>query len=176
MFGEIFSVETGQNCNAKDFQLRALRTASGCLERFAIDTMNSQEISAAARRVGCRLLHRRIDIEEFNIQKHVAALIFERFNERHATLHDKLKPDFVECHAVAETLNEVCRFIERRQIECDNQSISRSKRTIRSARSCRITRSSDGKLVARGQVRFHVLDELPSERSERRAGEKGEKV
>lgn len=27
-----------------------------------------------------------------------------------------------------------------------------------------ITRASDGKLVARGQVRFHVLNELPSER------------
>lgn len=28
-----------------------------------------------------------------------------------------------------------------------------------------VTRASDGKLVARGQVRFHVLDALPSERS-----------
>jgi uncharacterized protein (TIGR00369 family) len=28
----------------------------------------------------------------------------------------------------------------------------------------RITRASDGKLVARGQVRFHVLSELPDER------------
>ena len=31
----------------------------------------------------------------------------------------------------------------------------------------RICRASDGKLVARGQVRFHVLDELPGERQER---------
>jgi len=30
-----------------------------------------------------------------------------------------------------------------------------------------IHRSSDGKLVARGQVRFHVLQELPDERRER---------
>ena len=30
-----------------------------------------------------------------------------------------------------------------------------------------ITRTSDGKLVARGQVRFHVLQELPGERSAR---------
>ena len=30
-----------------------------------------------------------------------------------------------------------------------------------------VTRASDGKLVARGQVRFHVLDELPAERSAR---------
>jgi uncharacterized protein (TIGR00369 family) len=29
----------------------------------------------------------------------------------------------------------------------------------------RITRASDGKLVARGQVRFHVLDQLPGERA-----------
>jgi len=29
----------------------------------------------------------------------------------------------------------------------------------------RITRTSDGKLVCRGQVRFQTLDELPSERS-----------
>jgi uncharacterized protein (TIGR00369 family) len=28
-----------------------------------------------------------------------------------------------------------------------------------------VTRSGDGKLVARGQVRFHVLQELPAERS-----------
>jgi uncharacterized protein (TIGR00369 family) len=28
-----------------------------------------------------------------------------------------------------------------------------------------VTRGSDGKLVARGQVRFHVLDALPSERA-----------
>jgi uncharacterized protein (TIGR00369 family) len=33
----------------------------------------------------------------------------------------------------------------------------------------RITRAADGKLVARGQVRFHVLDELPGERRERLA-------
>jgi hypothetical protein len=26
-----------------------------------------------------------------------------------------------------------------------------------------VTRASDGKLVARGQVRFHVLDALPAE-------------
>ena len=31
----------------------------------------------------------------------------------------------------------------------------------------RVTRASDGKLVARGQVRFHVLEELPAERSAR---------
>jgi len=31
----------------------------------------------------------------------------------------------------------------------------------------RVARESDGKLVARGQVRFHVLDELPGERNER---------
>ena len=30
-----------------------------------------------------------------------------------------------------------------------------------------VTRTSDGKLVARGQVRFHVLQELPGERSAR---------
>jgi len=33
-----------------------------------------------------------------------------------------------------------------------------------------IRRERDGKLVARGQVRFHVLDRLPSERAEARAG------
>jgi len=33
-----------------------------------------------------------------------------------------------------------------------------------------IRRVSDGKLVARGQVRFHVLDELPAERRAREAG------
>jgi 1,4-dihydroxy-2-naphthoyl-CoA hydrolase len=31
----------------------------------------------------------------------------------------------------------------------------------------RIARGSDGKLVARGQVRFHVLDELPAQRRAR---------
>jgi 1,4-dihydroxy-2-naphthoyl-CoA hydrolase len=30
-----------------------------------------------------------------------------------------------------------------------------------------VTRASDGKLVARGQVRFHVLDVLPAERAAR---------
>jgi uncharacterized protein (TIGR00369 family) len=34
----------------------------------------------------------------------------------------------------------------------------------------RITRVGDGRLVARGQVRFHVLDELPAARRERLAG------
>jgi uncharacterized protein (TIGR00369 family) len=34
----------------------------------------------------------------------------------------------------------------------------------------RIARGSDGKLVARGQVRFHVLDELPAERRARGQG------
>lgn len=34
----------------------------------------------------------------------------------------------------------------------------------------RITRSSDGKLVSRGQVRFQVLDELPHERRARERG------
>ena len=33
----------------------------------------------------------------------------------------------------------------------------------------RITRASDGKLVSRGQVRFHLLEQLPSER---RAGQR----
>ena len=37
----------------------------------------------------------------------------------------------------------------------------------------RITRASDGKLVARGQVRFHVLDQLPGERKQRREEEGG---
>lgn len=35
----------------------------------------------------------------------------------------------------------------------------------------RIARASDGVLVARGQVRFHVLDELPGERRERLSSE-----
>ena len=34
----------------------------------------------------------------------------------------------------------------------------------------RITRSTDGKLVARGQVRFQVLEELPDERRARARG------
>jgi 1,4-dihydroxy-2-naphthoyl-CoA hydrolase len=34
----------------------------------------------------------------------------------------------------------------------------------------RITRSSDGKLVARGQVRFQTLDELPQERRQGQGG------
>jgi 1,4-dihydroxy-2-naphthoyl-CoA hydrolase len=36
-----------------------------------------------------------------------------------------------------------------------------------------ITRSSDGKLVARGQVRFHVLRELPGERTQEHADLEG---
>jgi 1,4-dihydroxy-2-naphthoyl-CoA hydrolase len=45
-------------------------------------------------------------------------------------------------------------------------------RPIHSGRSVhvwevRVTRASDRKLVARGQVRFHVLDELPAERAGR---------
>jgi uncharacterized protein (TIGR00369 family) len=36
-----------------------------------------------------------------------------------------------------------------------------------------VTRSSDGKLVARGQVRFHVLQELPEERTQERAEMEG---
>jgi len=38
----------------------------------------------------------------------------------------------------------------------------------------RIVRTSDDVLVARGQVRFQVLDELPGERSERMASEERE--
>ena len=37
----------------------------------------------------------------------------------------------------------------------------------------RVCRASDGALVARGQVRFHVLDELPGERRGRLASEPG---
>jgi 1,4-dihydroxy-2-naphthoyl-CoA hydrolase len=45
-------------------------------------------------------------------------------------------------------------------------------RPIHSGRSAHVwevhvTRASDGKLVARGQVRFHVLDELPADHSAR---------
>lgn len=45
-------------------------------------------------------------------------------------------------------------------------------RPIHSGRSAHVwevhvVRASDGKLVARGQVRFHVLDELPAERAAR---------
>jgi uncharacterized protein (TIGR00369 family) len=36
-----------------------------------------------------------------------------------------------------------------------------------------VTRSSDGKLVARGQVRFHVLQELPDERKPEHADLEG---
>jgi len=36
-----------------------------------------------------------------------------------------------------------------------------------------VTRSSDGKLVARGQVRFHVLQELPAERTPEHADLEG---
>lgn len=36
--------------------------------------------------------------------------------------------------------------------------------------SVSIRRSSDGRLVARGQVRFHVLDRLPAERAAARTG------
>jgi acyl-coenzyme A thioesterase PaaI-like protein len=38
----------------------------------------------------------------------------------------------------------------------------------------RIHRAGDGALVSRGQVRFHVLDELPGERRERLATPDGE--
>ncbi len=37
-----------------------------------------------------------------------------------------------------------------------------------------VTRSSDGKLVARGQVRFHVLQELPAERTQAFADAEGQ--
>ncbi len=37
-----------------------------------------------------------------------------------------------------------------------------------------VTRSSDGKLVARGQVRFHVLQELPAERTQAYADAEGQ--
>ncbi len=37
-----------------------------------------------------------------------------------------------------------------------------------------VTRSSDGKLVARGQVRFHVLQELPAERTPEYAEAEGQ--
>ena len=37
-----------------------------------------------------------------------------------------------------------------------------------------ITRGSDGKLVARGQVRFHVLQELPAERTPEYADAEGQ--
>lgn len=36
-----------------------------------------------------------------------------------------------------------------------------------------VTRSADGKLVARGQVRFHVLQELPAERKPEYADDEG---
>jgi uncharacterized protein (TIGR00369 family) len=36
-----------------------------------------------------------------------------------------------------------------------------------------VTRSADGKLVARGQVRFHVLQELPAERTQEYADLEG---
>lgn len=37
-----------------------------------------------------------------------------------------------------------------------------------------VTRSRDGKLVARGQVRFHVLQELPAERTQEYADAEGQ--
>jgi 1,4-dihydroxy-2-naphthoyl-CoA hydrolase len=57
--------------------------------------------------------------------------------------------DFFRSHSVGE-------------LSCDGYPIH----TGRSAHvwEVRVTRASDGKLVARGQVRFHVLDELPEER------------
>ena len=49
--------------------------------------------------------------------------------------------------------------------------VSNSTDFYRSGRSAHVwqvevTRSADGKLVARGQVRFHVLHELPAERTQ----------
>jgi uncharacterized protein (TIGR00369 family) len=60
--------------------------------------------------------------------------------------------DFFRSHSVGELLCE-----------------GRPLHTGRSAHvwEVRITRASDGKLVARGQVRFHVLNELPGERAAR---------
>ena len=51
------------------------------------------------------------------------------------------------------------------ELSCEGRAIH----TGRSAHlwEVSVTRASDGKLVARGQVRFHVLDELPGERSAR---------
>ena len=51
------------------------------------------------------------------------------------------------------------------ELSCEGRAIH----TGRSAHlwEVTVTRASDGKLVARGQVRFHVLDELPGDRSAR---------
>jgi 1,4-dihydroxy-2-naphthoyl-CoA hydrolase len=51
------------------------------------------------------------------------------------------------------------------ELSCEGRAIH----TGRSAHlwEVSVTRASDGKLVARGQVRFHVLEELPGERSAR---------
>jgi len=51
------------------------------------------------------------------------------------------------------------------ELSCEGRAIH----TGRSAHlwEVTVTRTSDGKLVARGQVRFHVLQELPGERSAR---------
>jgi uncharacterized protein (TIGR00369 family) len=60
--------------------------------------------------------------------------------------------DFFRSHSVGE-------------LRCEGRPVH----TGRSAHlwEVQVTRSSDEKLVARGQVRFHVLDELPTERRAR---------
>ena len=57
---------------------------------------------------------------------------------------------------------EFFRSHSRGELRCEGRPLH----TGRSAHvwEVRVTRGSDGKLVARGQVRFHVLDAMPAER------------
>ena len=62
--------------------------------------------------------------------------------------------DFLRSHGAGELL-------------CEGEPLHQGRR--QQLWEVRITRASDGKLVARGQVRFQVLDELPAERARRSA-------
>ena len=60
---------------------------------------------------------------------------------------------------------------EVRELEGELVAVGEPVHTGRSVQlwTVAIRRSSDDKLVARGQVRFHILDELPTERRARRS-------
>ena len=64
LFGEIISCQARQNSNAQHLKLCSGRAPRCSSEGFRVNRMYCQKISTTTRRVGRRLFHRRVDIQE----------------------------------------------------------------------------------------------------------------
>ncbi len=113
---QIIVGQAGQDGHAQDLEIRARRPARRRRHHLR-SGVDGQQIAARVRQHRRRLLHRRADVVQLPVQKHLGARRLQLARQRHAVRGEQLKPDLVETDRIADPLDQGPRLIGRRHVQ-----------------------------------------------------------